>query len=65
MKQSKLKWTKIDNHTKVAKWTSKTNADIRTFYLRGYRITAEILDYHPITGKYLTHGEWFVFAEKD
>jgi hypothetical protein len=64
MAQPKLRWKKIDENLKVAKWTSQTGQDIRTFNLRGYRLSAELLDIDPRTGKRLKQSEWFVYARK-
>ena len=62
MAQPKLSWTKISDDLKVAKWTSSN--DVRSFNLRGYRLSAELLDIDPRTGKRLKRSEWFVYARK-
>lgn len=59
-----LKWTKIENNLWVAKWSSKANGDIRSYQLRGYWLTADLLDVHPVTGKQLSRSEWFMFKSK-
>lgn len=62
MAQPKLKWTKINENLKVAKWTLQN--DIRTLNLRGYRLSADLVDIDPRTGRRLKQSEWFVYARK-
>lgn len=63
-KETKLKWTKVNDKYKVAKWSGKSDADIRTYRLKGYNITAQLLDVDPRTGKRMRSSQWFVFASK-
>jgi hypothetical protein len=45
---------------KVARY--RGDLDIRSVCVRGWKSFADLLDWHPVTGKRLDTAQWFIFT---
>lgn len=54
----------LDNVTAVKCKKYDGKGDVRCFSLRGWETFADFVEYHPVTGKYLGHSEWWIYAAK-
>jgi hypothetical protein len=47
---------------KVARY--RGDLDVRLVSVPGWKTFADLLDWHPVTGKKLETSQWFIFAAK-
>ena len=54
----------LDDVTAVKCKKHDGKGDVRRFSLRGWETFADCVEYHPVTGEYLGHSEWWIYAAK-
>ena len=47
---------------KAAKWHGEY--DVRAFRLSGWKLFANCIEYHPVSGKQMKRPEWWIWAAK-